>query len=198
MKYIEYVREHFGDTGFPVVKLSDLRTALKSKKISDAYLKRLVNYLMRSGELKRITKGTYTLHNEITVVGFAFQPFYYGLENALTIRKLWEQGTNPIVVTPKKARTGIRRFEDNNYVVQRINKKLFFGYELIKYYEFWIPVSDPEKTLLDFVYFRHHLREDVLKELKHMIKKERLVTYLKEYTPEFRDKFLKTFRIKLF
>ena len=44
MKYIGYVREHFNVPGFPVVKLSDLRTALKTKKISDAYLKRLVNY----------------------------------------------------------------------------------------------------------------------------------------------------------
>lgn len=190
MKYIRYVREHFGDSGFPVVTLSDLRTALKAKKISDAYLKRLVNYLMHNGELKRITKGTYTLHDEITVVGFAFQPFYYGLENALTIRKLWEQSTNPIVITPKKVRGGVRKFGDNNYVVQRINKKLFFGYELIKYYDFWIPVSDPEKTLIDFVYFKHYLRSDALKELKRTIDKKKLAIYLKRYAPEFKSKLL--------
>ncbi len=197
MKYVEYVKEHFNDPGFPVVRLSDLRIALKTKGISDAYLKRLVNYLMHRGELKRITKGTYTLHEEITVVGFAFQPFYYGLENALTIRKLWEQSTNPIIITPKKARTGVRKFGDNNYVVQRIDKKLFFGYELIKHYDFWIPVSDPEKTLLDFVYFKHYLREDVLRELKRTISKKKLAMYLKRYTPEFRGKFFKTLSIKL-
>ena len=197
MKYIRYVREHFSDPGFPVVKLSDLRTALKTKKIGDAYLKRLVNYLMNSGELKRITKGTYTLHDEMTVVGFAFQPFYYGLENALTIRKLWEQGTNPIVITPKKARTGIRKFGGSNYVVQRIGKKLFFGYELIKYYDFWIPVSDPEKTLLDFVYFKHYLRADVSKKLKCMIQKKKLTAYLKRYAPDFKRKFLETLKIQL-
>lgn len=197
MKYIGYVREHFSSAGFPIVKLSNLRTALKTKKISDAYLKRLINHMMRRGELKRITRGIYTFHNDITVVGFAFQPFYYGLENALTIKKMWEQGTNPIVITPKKVRTGIRKFGESNYVLQRIDKKLFFGYELIRYYDFWIPVSDPEKTLLDFVYFRHYLREDVLRELKRMIKKEKLAEYLKAYSPEFRNHFSKTLRLKL-
>lgn len=190
MKYIRYVREHFGDQGFPVIRLSDLKTALKSQKISDAYLKRLVNYMMHSGELKRITKGIYTLHDDITVIGFAFQPFYYGLENALTIRKLWEQGTNPIILTPKMARTGVRKFGDANYLVQRIPKNLFFGYELVKYYDFWIPVSDIEKTLIDFVYFRHYIRDDVMKVMKSLIDKKRLLNYLNKYPYETKKNVL--------
>jgi predicted transcriptional regulator of viral defense system len=196
MKYIGYVREHFSDPGFPVVKLSDLRTALKSKNISDAYLKRLVNYMMHSGELKRITKGTYTLHDDITVVGFAFQPFYYGLENALTIKKLWEQGTNPIVVTTKMARTGIREFENANYLIQRIPRNLFFGVELVKYYDFWISVSDIEKTLIDFVYFKHYLREDVVKGMREKLDKQRLKDYLIKYPPQIRKNVLGVLKLK--
>lgn len=197
MKYIRYVREHFSDPGFPTVTLSDIRTALKSRKISDAYLKRLINYMMRSGELKRITKGAYTLHDDVTVVGFAFRPFYYGLENALTIRGMWEQGTNPVVMTTKKVRAGIRKFGDSNYVVQRVDRKLFFGHELVRYYDFWVPVSDSEKTMIDFVYFRHHLRGDVLKGLKRMTDRKRLEGYLKSYPPEFRRAFTKAVNIKL-
>ncbi len=196
MKYIEYVREHFNDPGFPVFRFSDLRTALKSRKISDTYLKRLINYMTANGEIKRITKGAYTLHDEITVVGFAFQPFYYGLENALTIRKLWEQGTNPIVVTPKLVRVGVRKFGGSNYVVQRICRRLFFGYELVKYYDFWIPVSDAEKTLLDFIYFKHYLRGDVLEELKHKIKMEKVAAYLENYPKKFEKELLKTLKIR--
>ena len=197
MKYIEYLRKNFSDVGFPVVKLIEIKTALKSKGISDAYLKRIVNYMMHRGELKKITRGIYTLHDDITVVGFAFQPFYYGLENALTIRKLWEQGTNPIIITPRKVRSGVRKFNDSNYVVQRVDDSLFFGYELVKYYDFWIPVSDLEKTLIDFFYFRHYLREDVLKELKRKISKEKLNGYLKRYTPNFKKSFLEQAKIKL-
>ncbi len=196
MKYIEYLRKNFSDAGFPVVKLIEIKTALKSNGISDAYLKRIVNYMMHRGELKKITRGVYTLHNDITVVGFAFQPFYYGLENALTIRKLWEQGTNPIIITPRKVRSGVRKFSDSNYVVQRVDNSLFFGYELVKYYDFWIPVSDLEKTLIDFFYFRHYLREDVLKELKRKISKEKLNGYLKRYTPNFKKSFLEQAKIK--
>ncbi|MCL5430239.1 MAG: type IV toxin-antitoxin system AbiEi family antitoxin domain-containing protein [Candidatus Marsarchaeota archaeon] len=181
MKYIKSLREHFDNPDFPVVKLFEIRTLLKQKGIHDAYLKRLINYMLKKGELKRITKGVYTFHDDITVVGFAFQPFYYGLENALTIRKLWEQETNPIVITAKQARNGMRKFESANYLVQRLDRKLFFGCELVRYYNFWIPVSDYEKTILDFVYFKHHIRADVLKELKRRIDKKRLRTYLKRY-----------------
>ena len=71
-----------------MVRLYEIRTVLKLKGISDGYLKRMINYLLGKGELKRITSGIYTLHDDIMVAGFAFQPFYYGLESALTIRKL--------------------------------------------------------------------------------------------------------------
>lgn len=187
MKYIKYVREHFNDPRFPVVRLSDLRTALKLKGISDSYLKRLVNHMTSSGELKRITRGVYTLHDDITVVGFAFSPFYYGLENALTIRKLWEQGTNPIVITSRTVREGARKFGSSNYVVRRIDRKLLFGYDLVKYYDSWIPVSDYEKTFLDLVYFGHNIRNDILDALKRKISKKRLKIYLKNYPPGFRS-----------
>lgn len=194
MKYIDYVRGHFSDPGFPVFRLSDLRTVLRPRRISAAYLKRLVNYMMRAGELERITSGTYTMHDDITVVGFAFQPFYYGLENALTIRKLWEQGTNPVVVTPRKVRTGVRDFKGSNYVVQRIDKRLFFGYDLIRYSNFWIPVSDTEKTLIDFVYFRHYIREDVLRGLKRTLNSKKLESYLGSYSPEFKGRLVKVLK----
>ncbi len=196
MKYINYMRKHFGNSDFPVVRFFELRTALKAKGISDSYLKRIINYLIEKGELKRITKGIYTFHDDITVVGFAFQPFYFGLENALTIRKLWEQGTNPVIITRRKVRTGIRKFESSNYIVKRIKKDLFFGYELIKYYDFWIPVSDAEKTLLDFVYFKQYLREDVLKILRKQIDKSKLRKYLMKYPPEIKEKAMKMLKLK--
>lgn len=185
MKYLSYVRENFGGPGFPVVEFSELRTALKPKGISDAYLKRMVNYLVGKGELKHITKGVYTFHDDITVVGFAFRPFYYGMENALTVMGLWEQGTNPIVVTPKKVKIGMRKFGSANYRIQRIRQELFFGYDLVKYYDFWIPVSDAEKTLLDLLYFRHYVRNDVLKSIVGNINAEKMDGYLARYPERF-------------
>jgi predicted transcriptional regulator of viral defense system len=146
--------------------------------------------MIHNGELKRITKGVYTMNDDITVIGFAFRPFYYGLENALTIRKLWEQGVNPVVVTPRNVRPGARKFGGSNYRVFHINNRMFFGYNLIRYYDFWIPVSDYEKTLIDFVYFKHHLRKDVLIAIKGRLNNKRLRSYLKLCSPALRKRVL--------
>ncbi len=188
MKYVDYVRTHFDDPRSPVFKLYELRAVLRLRGISDAYLKRMINYLLKRGDIRRITRGIYTVHDDIIVVGFAFRPFYYGLENALTIRKLWEQGTNPIVITSCKVRRGARKFGDSNYVIQSISKKLLFGYELMRYYDMWVPVSDNEKTLIDFVYFRHYLRDDVIKELRRRVDRKKLDKYLRAYPVSFRNK----------
>ena len=134
MKYTAYIREHFNDPKSPVVEFRELKTVLGLKKISQGYLKRLVSYLIKKGELKHISKGVYTFHDDIAVVGFAYRPFYYGLENALTIRKISEQGTNPVIITTKSVRPGIRKFENGNYMMKRINKHMFFGYDVVKYY----------------------------------------------------------------
>lgn len=193
MKYIKYVREHFDDAGFPVVSMRELRTALKLKGISDQYLKRLTNYLLKRGELVRIRKGFYTLQDDITVVGFAFRPFYYGLENALTIRKIWDQGTNPIIITPLSVRNGTRKFDKGNYEVCRINREKFFGYDLVKYYDFWIPVSDYEKTIIDFIYFKHQLGNDSIKKLERRLDRKKLNSYLKFYDSHTRRKIKEIF-----
>ncbi len=190
MKYIKYLREHFNDPKSPVMTLQELKATLKFKGIKPAYLKRLINYLIKRREIIRITKGVYTFHDDITVAGFAFRPFYYGLENALTLRGLWEQGTNPMILTPRNVRTGIRKFGSGNYSIFRIKKQLFFGYDLIKYYDFWIPVSDYEKTLIDLVYFKRYIRKDVAYEIRKRINKKKLNHYLKTYPPDTRKEVL--------
>ncbi len=190
MKYIEYLRRHFNDPKSPVMTLREMKTTLKLKGIKLSYLKRLINYLIKKNEIIRITKGVYTFHDEITVVGFAFRPFYYGIENALTIKGLWEQGTTPIVITPRNVRQGVRKFGTGNYSIFKIKKQFFFGFELIKYYDFWIPVSDYEKTLIDLIYYKRHIRDDVLKELKKKIDRKKLMEYLKVYPTDIKNKVI--------
>jgi predicted transcriptional regulator of viral defense system len=146
--------------------------------------------MIKKGEILKISRGVYTFHNDITVVGFAFRPFYYGLENALTLRHLWEQGTNPIIITPNKVRSGNRKFGEGNYSVLHIRRELFFGYDFVLSDELWVPVSDYEKTLIDFIYFNHYLRRDVLKILRLKIDKKKLVTYLKHYNKRIRQKVI--------
>lgn len=181
MKYLGELRERF--RGAAVFTLSDIRIFLKSKGISRDYLGLMVHNLLASGELKRITRGAYTFRDEAQVVGFAFSPFYYGLQDALSLRNLWEQETNPVVITPRAVRAGLRAFEGVNYLIRRIGRKMFFGFDMLKYWDFWIPVSNPEKTLIDFAYFREPLGKDALKELERRISRPKLLAYLRRSPP---------------
>ncbi len=186
MKYIAYIREHFNDPRSPVVTMGELERVLGLKGISKGYLKRLINYMIKRKEITRIRKGVYTLHDDIMVTGFAFRPFYYGLENALTIRKLWEQGTNPVILTIENVRDGQRKFRNGNYTVQSINMKMFFGYNFVAYYDFWIPVSDCEKTLIDFLYYRDAVPKEAEENLLRAINRTKLKGYLKPYSDSFK------------
>lgn len=178
MKYTDYLREHFANNY--VFTISELRVVFSAKKISNEYLRLIIHNLLSSGELKHITKGVYTFSDDVEVVGFAFKPFYYGLQEALSIRNLWEQETNPVVITPRKVRSGLRNFEGRNYLIRRVNRSLFFGFEMQKYGDLWIPVSDIEKTLIDFVYFREPLSRQALKEISRKIDRKKLDSYLKK------------------
>ncbi|MFH1520772.1 MAG: hypothetical protein ABID61_03945 [Candidatus Micrarchaeota archaeon] len=174
MNLVKKVKIEFGKRS--TFTINDLRRVL-GRNINDGYIYLLVHNLLASGEMKRIAKGVYTFKDELELVGFGFAPFYYGLQEALSLRNMWEQETIPIILTTKKVRPGSRKFSGNNYLIRHINRKMFFGFEMIKYHDFWIPVSDMEKTLIDFIYFKEPIQDEVLVEMK--IRKDVLEQYLK-------------------
>lgn len=177
MKYLDALRGHFRK--YPAFTMSDVAVFLKGMGAKRNYLKVMMHNLVADGEVKTIRKGVYTFKDEVQAAGFGFSPFYYGLQDALSLRNLWEQETNPVVITPRKVRNGIRVFEGRNYLVRRISRKMFFGFEMIRYQDFWIPVSDPEKTLIDFAYFGEPLGAEPLQGLLRAIKRKKLASYLK-------------------
>ncbi|MEM0135103.1 MAG: hypothetical protein QXU18_07755 [Thermoplasmatales archaeon] len=95
---------------------------------------------MKSGSLNKITIGHYMFHDEVQFAGFSFASFCYGLQYALSLRNLWEQETNPVVITPSKVRSGLRSFEGRNYLVRWIDRNMFFGHSLIQYRVNFIPL----------------------------------------------------------
>ncbi len=187
-KYIGLLRDRFNNYDYPVFTLTDVRVLLGRMRISPEYLKIMINHLIKTGEIRRIAKGVYTFHDDIAVVGFAFRPFYYGLEDALTYRNFWTQATNPVILTENPVREGLRKFDSANYVVKRIKPRFFFGFDFIKYYDMWLPVSDAEKTLIDLIYFKHGIIEDALGPLLKSLNKEKLDNYLKHYSAGFRKR----------
>ena len=150
----------------------------------EGYYKLVLNNLVRSGRIYRITRGQYTFHDEVQYVGFAFRPFYYGLQDALSIRNLWEQETNPLIITPRRVRSGIRTFLGRNYLIRWIERSMFFGYSLVEYGDFFIPVADAEKILIDMVYYHEFLPEEIKNEIVSSVNKEKLQEYIL-MLPEF-------------
>jgi len=188
VKYINAVREHFASR--PVFRIRDVKVFLNKQGASDAYIYLLVHNLVKRGEIKRLTRGIYTFRTEAEVTGFAFSPFYYGLQDALSFRKIWEQETNSIVITPRRVRSGQRTIAGAKTVVRRIDRRMFFGFDTIRFHDLYLPVSDVEKTLIDFLYFREPLRKDVLETMREQIRKDVLTSYLKR-TPEYVKEALK-------
>jgi hypothetical protein len=94
------------------------------------------------------------------------------------IRNLWEQETNPVIITPRKVRSGIRTFNDRNYVIRWIDRSMFFGYSLVEYGDFFIPVADPEKILIDMVYYHQFLTDEVKQEVLKSIDRKKFKEYL--------------------
>jgi predicted transcriptional regulator of viral defense system len=168
----------------------DASKLFSKDKISNEYLDQLLHNLVKQNKIIRITNGSYTFKKDLMVSGFAYSPFYYGLQEALSLRNLHEQETNPIIITTNKIKPGIKTIQGSNVLLRRIDCKYFFGFDFIKYYDMEIPVSDYEKTLIDFVYYNEPLSKEVINELKKKIDKKKLEKYLFRYSKSTRNKVL--------
>ena len=178
MKYLAEFIQRFESR--PFFSIRDARIFLKKKRISAAYLHFLLHYLAKRGKIHRLGKGAYTFREDIMVAGFAFQPFYYGLHQALSLHGCWNQATNPVIITPKRVRPGIRSVMGANIVVRRVRPGMFFGFERIQEGNQWLPVSTPEKTLIDFAYFRQKIPEEAKRALLRKINLKQLNACLKK------------------
>ncbi len=178
MKFMKQFIEEFSKK--PAFGIDEVKTFIRRRKASEGYHKLLIQNLLKSGRIYKITRGAYTFYDEVQYVGFAFPPFYYGLEDALSLRGLWEQETNPVIITPRKVRNGIRQFDSRNYLVRRIKRDMFFGYTLLKYEQFYIPVSNIEKTLIDLVYFDIRIPDEIISTMIKKMNRETFNSYLTE------------------
>ena len=102
------------------------------------------------------------------------------LQDELSTHNLWEQETIPIVITPRRVRNGVKNFCGSNYLVRRIGRKMFFGFELVKRSGFWVPVSDIEKTIIDFFYYNERIPEEALEEARKRMDRKKMKGYLQK------------------
>ena len=162
----------------------DLKLYFKNKKLKTANLTRAIAYMKSSGKLYTIRKGAYAFRKDSMVAGFAYSPFYYGLLSALTIRELWTQNSRPDIITIRKVRvSSIHIFGDmrETAFVHHVPAKYFFGFDIVKYGTLMVPVSDPEKTLIDLFYYMVRLPIKDYGELLKKISRKKIRKYLERY-----------------
>lgn len=172
----------------PVVRFSSIEKIIKDKKNIKQYTKQFIRNQLSRGKIKQLTKGFYTIHEDPSLIIYCFKPAYFGLQNALSYHNLWEQETIPLLLTTRKIRQGIRHVFGLNVMLRRISSKYFFGFEYQQDGDFYFPVSDIEKTLIDMAYYRQYLDKETLREFRKRIDKKKLKEYLKKYPKRLRKK----------
>jgi len=172
----------------PVANLQSISALIGDKNY--AYV--TMNHLLKRGEVRRITRGYYTIHDDPSLLVYCLKPAYIGLQDAMSFHNLWEQETSPIIITSRRVRRGIRKVMGHNVLVRKISDEHFFGYEHHRQDNFSLPVSDVEKTFVDMVYFGE-MRKSMAKNFKMRIDHKKLEKYLRKYTVNFREKVLAFF-----
>lgn len=184
-RYVDKIRGYIRKT--PVANISSISALVPKREY--AYI--IANHLLKRGEIRRITRGYYTVHDEPSLLVYCLRPAYIGLQDAMSFHDLWEQETNPIIITARKVRVGVRAVFGQNVWVRRISPKHFFGYDYLTSDDFPLPVSDVEKTFIDMVYFRE-MREDIVKGFRKRVDREKLGRYLKRYGSNLRKRVIET------
>ena len=179
MKYEKVFTEFFSKQF--IFEISDARRFLLKLGANEPYVRVMLHNMVVSKKIYRVGNGTYTFNKNEAVIGFAFRPFYYGLQYALTIRKIWTQQSIPIIITKTKANTGFRNSMNTRILVRRINDKGFFGFDFVNYGGIFVPVSDPEKTYLDLSYYKIKIDDDTMSLLKDKIDELKLKEYSKKF-----------------
>ncbi len=187
IKYIEDIRKFFKES--TVVDINSLKKYISQKDKRYIYL--LISNLLKKKEIKRITKGYYTLYDDASLIVFCFKPSYLGLQNALSFHNLWEQETNPVVITTNNIRSGLRKVFGRNAILKRVPGKYMYGFEYYKDGDFYFPYSDIEKTFIDMIYFKQPLDEETIKNFKEKINKKKLLNYLEKYPLRFKKRALR-------
>ncbi len=181
--HLAAVREFIAKT--PVFRARDVKLMVKDR----VYTFLPLHNLERRGEVQRIVKGWYTARGDPSVAVFAFRPAYLGLQEALSLRDLWEQETNVVIVTCVSVRPGVREILGSKAILHGIDEKYFFGFDYLDYGGIALPVSDVQKTLIDLVYYRELPGTDVLRRLAKEADESKLRDYLLRYPPRFRSAF---------
>ena len=140
--------------------------------------------MKKKGKISELIKGWYSFRNSPYSIVIPLGEAYVGLGTAAFIHGAWNQVPNVDILTtraPTKIKVGERVVAGRKVITRKISKGMYFGYET-KYVEEakdWVRISDPEKTLMDLIYYNYPFLDEILPELVKMISRGKLAEYMK-------------------
>jgi predicted transcriptional regulator of viral defense system len=145
------------------------------------YAKKYLHELSKSGTILRIERDKYTtLDDPIIVASHLTEPCYVSMWSALSIHKLTTQIPFSVeVITTRKRFKRKIMFNDTPIVFYTVQPLMMYGYENIVWKEnIRIPVAKPEKIVIDALYLKLLLPEEI-SEIVDSVNKELLISYAK-------------------
>lgn len=147
------------------------------------YAKVFIHNLKRRGEIIEVVKGVYSFKKSPYLAVKALPRAYVGLGTAAFLHGAWNQVPAVVVLSPHVSsgvRGGIREIAGYKVILKRISEKMYFGYTYLHVEELGeeVRVSDPEKTAVDLLYFKHPARFDILPVLLQKCSYEKISDYL--------------------
>jgi predicted transcriptional regulator of viral defense system len=137
---------------FPLISVSDI---LKHDPGFDT--RRLVEW-QEKGYIEKIKNGFYCFTDQQKNEMFYFlaaskiyKPAYVSLESALSYHGLIPEGVFSVTaITTNNTATFHSKL--CSFYFRHLKASLFFGYNLLKYNDFFVNMAEPEKALLDYLY----------------------------------------------
>ena len=154
----------------PVFSLADISQIVSGKE----YAKKLLRKMVLSNEIKRIKRDKYTFYDDPFLIStFINKPSYISSVSALSYHKLISQIPRDIFCFTLKKEKDIKFVSK----IKFIQTKYFFGFDNLEYLNFKIPISDPEKAIIDSIGIVPIL---LIEESIEGINIERILKYLKK------------------
>lgn len=128
----------------PVFSLADISQIVSGKE----YAKKLLRKMVLSNEVKKIKRDKYTFYDDPFLVStFINKPSYISSVSALSYHKLISQIPKDIFCSTIKKEKNIKFISE----IKFIQTKYFFGFDNLEYLNFKIPISNPEKAIIDSI-----------------------------------------------
>lgn len=160
----------------PIFNLNDLE---RKSGLDREYLRLKLHRLVKKGNLKRVERGKYTVHEDPMIYATHIEtPSFFSYWTALRYYNLTSQEPTHLHVVTRKNRKDIGKITFHS--TRRI-----FGYRRRKYRDFQVFIADKERLLLDC------LSKSIVpvEELEELVKEVDSET-VTEYTKKFENKAL--------